>query len=354
MDKVIFSKFSYERSREFQIRTDICESESGERYVIKQAGTPDALSHLDRINRSFSLLKTQYDFNSNIQINRCTKTDDKIVLEYLQGDTFETLLDHYYDNGQENKMIEKIRKYTEILQQGVETRPFFKTEEFIKVFGDISFDKPLKSFFVSDIDLIFGNIIVIGDKWNVVDYEWTFEFPIPVDFIFFRAIHYYTVSSRRYRIDAEKLYSAIGITDSDIEKYREMELHFQHYVLGNVPQMYKLHEILSPGEVRQSQLYEEHIERQKEGFIRIYEDYGNGYSEEHAYSKKVDLNETVIAVDIPEGLKSLRIDIAHYPGMAVLNGIFDQNGNSKSIKETNGIIFEKDYILFNHGMPSII
>lgn len=35
-----------------------------------------------------------------------------------------------------------------------------------------------------DIDLIFSNIMVQGNTWIVIDYEWTFDFPVPVDFYF--------------------------------------------------------------------------------------------------------------------------------------------------------------------------
>jgi hypothetical protein len=38
------------------------------------------------------------------------------------------------------------------------------------------------------IDCIPGNILVNGNEWYIIDNEWFFEFPVPIDFIIFRGL----------------------------------------------------------------------------------------------------------------------------------------------------------------------
>lgn len=39
----------------------------------------------------------------------------------------------------------------------------------------------------SNIDLIFENII-LGDKYTIIDYEWSLDFPVPIEYIMFRSV----------------------------------------------------------------------------------------------------------------------------------------------------------------------
>ena len=58
----------------------------------------------------------------------------------------------------------------------------------------------------ADIDLIFSNILLTEDgKRHVLDYEWTFEFPVPAGFLAYRAIHYYFETSAKRKILKEDL-----------------------------------------------------------------------------------------------------------------------------------------------------
>ena len=60
-------------------------------------------------------------------------------------------------------------------------------ERYQKVFGEITLPVSVPFAKGVDIDLIFANIMVQGNTWTVIDYEWTFDFPVPVDFLLWRA-----------------------------------------------------------------------------------------------------------------------------------------------------------------------
>ena len=94
------------------------------------------------------------------------------------------------------RLVEKIKEYVSIIESGIGEKTFKSTEDFIKVFGDVNLPISLRAGEVNNIDLVFNNIIV-GEKWNIIDYEWTFDFLIPFNYIIYRAVHYYIYSSSK-------------------------------------------------------------------------------------------------------------------------------------------------------------
>lgn len=71
---------------------------------------------------------------------------------------------------------------------------FFKTPEFVQVFGDAEISESCRCSGMSNIDLVPANILLQDSGVSVIDYEWTFRFPIPCNFILYRMIHYYLES----------------------------------------------------------------------------------------------------------------------------------------------------------------
>lgn len=49
-------------------------------------------------------------------------------------------------------------------------------------------DGPFRCFKFGPMDLIPANIMVNGETWYIVDHEWTFDFPVPRDFVVYRGI----------------------------------------------------------------------------------------------------------------------------------------------------------------------
>ena len=77
-----------------------------------------------------------------------------------------------------------------------ERSPFDRTPEFAEVFGEGKLPEGIPCAAVSDVDMIFSNIFVESGKaaadsaWTVIDYEWTFAFPIPKKYLIYRAIYF--------------------------------------------------------------------------------------------------------------------------------------------------------------------
>ena len=101
------------------------------------------------------------------------------------------------------------------------------------MFGDVNLRSDLKCAEISNIDFVPANIILSDDKVSVIDYEWTFAFPVPSQYLVYRMIFYYLeLNDKRRVLRNLNFYEKAGITPEDIEIYVEMEHNLQAYILG--------------------------------------------------------------------------------------------------------------------------
>ena len=118
--------------------------------------------------------------------------------------------------------------------------PFDRTPEFAEVFGEGKLPEGIPCATVSDVDMIFSNIFVESGKaaadsaWIVIDYEWTFPFPVPKKYLIYRAVYYayYQIFKAEGKSLADWLKSA-GLTEEETECFARMEEHFQEYFFAN-------------------------------------------------------------------------------------------------------------------------
>lgn len=115
--------------------------------------------------------------------------------------------------------------------------PFDRTPEFAEVFGEGKLPEGIPCAAVSDVDMIFSNIFVESGKaaadsaWTVIDYEWTFAFPIPKKYLIYRAIYfaYYQIFKAKGK-SLEAWLAFAGVTPLEAESFARMEVHFQEYL----------------------------------------------------------------------------------------------------------------------------
>lgn len=110
MQKMIYSKYSNERAEEFQVRTDICEKKNGSRFVRKVACTGKSREHLKRIEYNKDVLKQMFE-SINIRINECQIEDGTLILEYLDGESLETLINNAIEADDIAQAITLINQY---------------------------------------------------------------------------------------------------------------------------------------------------------------------------------------------------------------------------------------------------
>ena len=242
---IVFSKYSNDRRPELAVRTDIVE-EGGVRKVVKTPAGPAAKAHINTIARAEKSLGELFG-KSVFSANRGRINGESLELEYLEGRTLEEEFDDLLND--KARAAEAVTSFLKQIEQLADTS-FEACDDFRKVFGDACPAEGVPAVSVADIDLIPGNIIDNG-KWIVIDYEWTFFFPVPVSFLIWRSLYYYIhTSGKRLWLEDEGLYGLFGIGRDLYELYEKMEAAFQHYVDGERKPLRQLYETMSPGYVR--------------------------------------------------------------------------------------------------------
>lgn len=227
MEKIIYTKYSNQRNPEFCIRTDIVQTDNG-RVVRKYPTEGASKQHVMNMVDSYSTFATLFA-KSKFKANKLTPGKDYVEFEYLECETLEELLDSYLRNKQFDKFEELMRDYAKRVREVYDKEAFTSSEKFVNVFGEREFAPALRASSMVDIDLVFSNILCNEETWVVIDYEWTFDFLIPVDYILWRSCMYYLngaeLRSKIYVI--EDLCGFMNVDMANAKTFEDMENYFQ-------------------------------------------------------------------------------------------------------------------------------
>lgn len=314
MDKIIFSKYSNDRGVNFKIRTDICLDFKGNKYVKKHPLTEESKEHINHILKVHDKLQEKY--GEIININECSiNTAGDIMFPYICGQTLNEKMNLMCKNGDSEGIIKLINRYKDVVQHNADKK-FEVTDDFVKVFGDVELSSEYLSTEVADIDLIFENILVTEDNWSIIDYEWTFLFPVPVNFIIYRAISafvegLYSQSDKKL-VDLD-LYEYCGITQQEIIEYKKMIECFEKYVMDGGDTMKTLHGKISQKIYKPDLANKIVYDNLEKMGVQVFPDFGNGYEEGKSYfigAKADEYGYIQLNIDIEEMCCGYRIDPA--------------------------------------------
>ena len=305
MKELIYTKFSNERSREFAIRTDIFE-ENGKRSVRKVALFPEGKQHVARLAGIQKALNEEYR-EAGFECNRCTLSGDELWLEYVTAETLEERIDLLLEEKEPEKAKELLLTFLRKIKAIHETDDFIMTEEFRRFFGDVSLPEGLKCAKYTNIDLICPNLMLTSPR-TVLDYEWTFDFPVPGKYVLYRNLHYLgEFGIGRMDLNMAELCEKLGIDEDLIETFRIMEENFQQAVVGEHVPLRSIYQDVSPGAA------ELVIERPEA--LEIYFNMGDGYDQENSVQTLVRGGKISFSVPVPPGCRDVRIDPCSSPCM---------------------------------------
>ena len=232
--KVIYSKYNRGRLPKFQIETSIY-NDHGRLFVTKKALTADALSHIKTLNNNYIKISENY---KNIKIVKPSLKDNIITFEFIKGNSLDSLILESLLYKDKQKLFELFEYYKNLINQmeGEVIENFCSSSTSAEVFGlDIKLENVI-CISPTNIDLIFDNIIINEEKNNfIIDYEWVFDFYIPVKFIIYRSVYYLILKYPEYLkgfIREEELFSFFEISDNEKNVFYKMESNFQKYVFG--------------------------------------------------------------------------------------------------------------------------
>ncbi len=263
MKTVIYSKFSAERSRSFAIRTDILCGDDGSRMLRKTACFPEGDGHVAGMEKAGKALG---DLFAGTDVVPCPvldgeeKQDEKgrrcLAFAYIDGkETLAQRAHRMRARGQEKEADQLIRGLADQILALADV-PFAKSEEFTRVFGDAALPEGLMSLPVTDVDMVLDNFLVREDSssLDLIDYEWTFFFPVPVRFALYRTLHYFwhremEDSPETADTAASAQLLSLGATREEIAAYAQMEASLQAYIAEGVTPVRELFAQITPGAV---------------------------------------------------------------------------------------------------------
>ncbi|MCO6429337.1 MAG: hypothetical protein J5J00_00625 [Deltaproteobacteria bacterium] len=231
---IIYSRFNSRRRRRFQLRTSV-ELRGDTLVVSKHAMQPEAVPFLQEILLAYSKLS---ELKLPFEINKPYRSEkNQISFDYIDADSLESLLIGCLRRKQKDSFLNMIAHYCEQVRSFPQV-PQQSDRHFKSVFGDHPASE-CDCLSIGCLDINFDNILAKDDGFVLIDYEWTFPFPIPADFIIFRAILGFYGNNKRLRpnslVPLEEALRHAAIAPENFESFLRMENRFQQYVYDDIP-----------------------------------------------------------------------------------------------------------------------
>lgn len=237
MSTIEYVKYNTYRKNEFNLRT-IIESVEGEKRVRKISNNSECNPFIKRIFNNYELLKSNYcDLNI---CNAYLESTSEISFDFLEGFTLTDILINFVNENNKNAFIELLNKFKSIILDNGKIKILKAdniTEDFKHIFGDYIGEFPFNHMPITNIDMYFDNIIYNDNIFYLIDYEWVFDFPIPVKYVLFRsAICLYNKIGKLFEIkkliSLDEIFNLYEIHENDISTFFKMENSFSKYVMG--------------------------------------------------------------------------------------------------------------------------
>lgn len=293
MRQIEYVKYNKLRKPQFQIRTVIClDTDTGRRYVEKSAVRACGQAHISAFPRHAGAIDACF---RNVEALKPELSEGVMRYAYLEGRNFDDLLSEQLRT--ETDPVAAVGRAMErifaVKPGGLV--PFAVTPAFVETFGQEAADKigemtdNPQAFAVSNIDMIFENIMVTNDevcgdhgsgyaaeayeqtvetygrtaeadsqtaeayvptakeygdilrsdshspKLYCLDYEWVLDFPVPAQFIRYRNLHYFYRKFGSFLsafCPRREFLERLGIDREQAELFAGMEASFQEYVHG--------------------------------------------------------------------------------------------------------------------------
>ena len=287
---VSYAKYSMDRDDKYCVKTRIIE-ENGTKKVEKSAVYEAGKTHIANIKKAVDELNVRFRF-SELNINNIleyNESEGKLVFEFLEGKTLESLLDECVLKNDKDTFVNLFEKYKSLV---------YYNEDYPVV----------------DDDFIFSNVIVNDAGWNLIDCEWIRFTKGSAAEVVARAINNYLLPGN-FRLKIKDWIDCKNDYNEDLF-INERVLHdnlalstVRHNIGKGVYDLKYMTDRITALDIK----------------FQIYEDFGDGFSEENSYYlvniKKHGPN-MLLNIPIKENTRSLRVDPGDMPVRFYVNHIY--------------------------------
>lgn len=226
-EKIIYSKFASERKPEYAIRTDIVVQDK-EKYVKKSPLYAAGREHIQAMQENYSILANIY---GNSHIAKCKlNNENELYMEYIAGKTLSAILEECIKNRQVEKFWNLLDRYVNFIKE-------MSHEQ--KALSSIGVENFRSCKRISNIDMLFDNIIVRNGEFVIIDYEWLIP-EAGYKNILYRAVELFFARSRLcdYENTKNEIFKKYGISLAE-EKYEAMDKVLFSKVFNNASCRYQ-------------------------------------------------------------------------------------------------------------------
>ncbi len=344
-EKIIYTKFSNDRTDKYCIATDIIQNEE-KRYVRKRALNKETEAHIKNLKVSQERLNMLYS-DSRFNVNRILDAQDNYVdFEYISGISYDKLLDEYVNKNDFIGVLAGMNLFFDELSK-CKTIPFGQSDISKHYFGDVKELLGVAALPYADVDLIFQNVIVDkNENWHIIDYEWSFDCQIPLRYLQYRSIMLYVYGlSKRHALIEKDVFKQFGFTDNELVVYERMEQHFQKAIKGEHDQLGDFYHVMGMPALSVDSL----VRDKKKHMIEVFVDRGKGFQE----NEKMYFDCFPVKVEVDENVKAIRIDPMSTEGVVIVRSI--QDNKKRDFEYTvNGISEDNKLYWFEHDDPSVV
>lgn len=335
-----YIRYSNDRAEEYRIATEIV-TEEDVRIIKKHALSEEAKKHIARMKPMYEVLCKRYS-SGRLVVNPLLSVEDgTAVFSYEKGTPLSELLD-------------------DCLKQN-------DTEGFMRLFFEfVDRINEQPQMLATDYDMVFSNILVDGDTWKLLDYEWTYEKQIPIKELAFRSLYCYLLEDEsRNKFNFDLILKELDIAPDEADEYREREMRFQKMVTGRRMSMPQLRELIGGAIIVPQDSLMAKAEGAEKKRVQVYYDEGEGFTEDNSFFLELPYDAAgrmVIDLELPSTVKHLRLDPGMLPCVtvleeAVLNGEQIPLAEPKLLTANGKTIFNKEKqavtITFANNDPNI-
>ncbi len=241
MKKLVYAKFNTLRKPDFRLATFIRET-ADSKEVVKHPICKDAVSQIETLQSAYDSLKGYYN---NIRLLKGKRSGDDLIFPFIDGEPLLPKID--LDNSSLSTVKDILKEAMDIIFDINEDfiTSFLPTDGFKRVFSKASLEtikqlmdktgRNVKALRVSNPDCIFDNFIKSGNDVYCLDYEWIFDFPVPLSYLKFRALYFFYQDNKdklEDRIGCDDFLQMFGFGNIELTLFNDMEDSFQEYIFG--------------------------------------------------------------------------------------------------------------------------
>lgn len=300
-NSVEYAKLNSDRNPKFRIAT-IINNVNGNRYVIKKSLNSESVNHINNLEEASNTFDTE-----KISFLNAEKTSDGLCYCFLYKKNLAQMQLPY--KTLKKRIIEFFELYCSKLNP-TEIEDY-RTEQFKEWFGENYLDESEVCVKNANIDLILDNIYYSNNKYIVIDCEWVYTGYVPKKYLLWRCVNeaFYNGNFTSAKKGYNEIILDFNISESEDGIFRKWSNHFALEYVGSYRRnkIAKEMTLVSLNDIREKRNQKNKV------LMKLYIDYGSGYSENNTICKMVELingGKFEVCFEIPdnENIVGLRFD----------------------------------------------